>query len=77
MDGLCNSRHAVRRRNRRAGEVWSSNISADAGLGIRTLVIFVIIAVINVVVEKYNRFGLKVTSMMSFVPIFDPCYERS
>src|SRR5689334_4524802 len=44
------------------------NVSADAGLGIRTLVIFAIIAAINVVGEKYKEFvnltGLQLTLLI-------------
>jgi bacterial/archaeal transporter family protein len=45
------------------------NISADFGLGIRTTIIFVIIAAINVIGEKYKEFsaltGLQLTLLVA------------
>jgi transporter family protein len=44
------------------------NISSDAGLGIRTLVIFVLIAAINIIGQKYKEFanltGLQLTLLI-------------
>ena len=42
------------------------NISADLGLGIRTTIIFVIIAVINLVGEKYKEFS-NLTNLQLFL----------